>query len=272
MKLSYLIASWISSVIVKIRPAKRYNRSHWLDAIRGGAIIMMVIFHFFYDLTLFGLAEIPIYSSTGWIVFRFIILSSFLGTAGAALYLHHTRGINYSAYARRVMFITINAWAITLVTYVMLAEQYVFFGILHLIALSSILGLLFVRLYWLNLILGLAILVLGYNYSNAIFDNFGTRWIGMLPRATGSADFTPIFPFFGLVLLGMFVARFLGSAIYAQSYSQEHSRDPNARMLKLGLAFRITSGLAGMGRYSLIIYMIHQPIIWGLLYIYILIK
>ena len=268
MNLSYSIASWmsskISSVIVKIRPAKRYNRSHWLDAIRGVAIIMMVVFHFFYDLTLFGLAEIPIYSSTGWIVFRFIILSSFLGTVGVSLYLHHQRGINYSAYARRVMFITINAWAITLVTYIMLTEQYVFFGILHLIALSSIFGLLFVRLYWLNLILGLAILVIGYNYSNAIFDNFGTRWIGMLPRATGSADFTPIFPFFGLVLLGMFVARFLGNAIYAQG--------PNARMLKLGLVARITSGLAGMGRYSLIIYMIHQPIIWGLLYIYILIK
>lgn len=242
----------IGSLVTKIRPAKKYERSILLDAMRGFAIIMMVVFHFFYDLTLFGLADIPIYSSKGWIYFRFIILTSFLSSVGASLYLHHQRGINYSAFCRRILLITLNAWVITAITYVFLAEKYVFFGILHLIALASVFALLFMRLYWINLFLGLLILYLGYNYSNGIFDNFGLRWIGMLPRATGSSDFTPIFPFFGLVLIGIFCARLLGDSIYAWQ--------PKSSI--------IIEGLAGMGRHALIIYMLHQPILWAILYSY----
>lgn len=244
----------LTSIIQTLIPAKKYQRSQLIDAMRGSGIIMMVVFHFFYDLTLFGLADIPIYSSAEWVAFRFIILTSFLSTVGASLYLHHQRGINYKAYWRRIAFIAACAWLISLATYLTLAEKYVFFGILHLIALSSIIGLAFVRFYWLNLVLGLLIIYVGYNYNNEIFNNFGLRWLGMLTKATGSSDFTPIFPYFGLVLLGMFATRLLGPAIYL--------RKENETLL--------TSTLATMGRYSLIIYMVHQPILWGLIYIYLL--
>lgn len=242
----------ISKLLARIRPPKNYERSILLDAMRGFAIVLMVIFHFFYDLTLFGVADIPIYTSPFWIYFRFIILSSFLGSVGASLYLHHLRGINYRAFSRRIILITANAWVITIVTYILLKEMYVFFGILHLIALASVFALAFVRLYWINLFLGLGIVYLGYNYTNGVFDTFGLRWIGMLPRATGSADFTPIFPFFGLVLLGIFTARLLGDGIYKWRMQDNW----------------VISYLGVLGRNALIIYMLHQPILWGLIYTY----
>ena len=238
-------------LIKKLRPTKTYDRSQLIDVMRGSGILMMVVFHFCYDLTLFGIAEIPIYTDRLWIAFRFIILATFLTTVGASLYLHHQRGINYKTYWRRVLIIAANAYLITLATYITLDEKYVFFGILHLIALSSVLGLLFLRFYWLNLFLGIFIIYLGYNYSNEVFNSPGVRWIGMLTVATGSADFTPIFPFFGLVLLGIFAARFLGPALYLSNSS----------------GFFLTKWLANLGRFSLIIYMVHQPIFWIILYI-----
>lgn len=247
----------VESFLARFKPPKNYERSILLDAMRGFAIVLMVIFHFCYDLTLFGLAEIPIYTSPGWVYFRFIILSSFLGSVGASLYLHYLRGINYTAFMRRIALITLNAWVITAVTYLTLKEMYVFFGILHLIALSSVFALAFMRLYWINLFLGLGILYLGYNYSNGFFETYGLRWIGMLPSATGSSDFTPIFPFFGLVLLGIFTARLLGDGIYKWRWQSQNN-----------FISSMAQWLALLGRNALIIYMIHQPILWGILYAY----
>ena len=236
--------------LTRIRPKKDYKRSQLVDVLRGSGIIMMVVFHFAYDLTLFGLADIPIYSDFSWIAFRFVILSCFLITCGAALALHHQRGMNYPKYWRRVIIVAANAYLITLATYLTLGDKFVFFGILHLIALSSVIGLAFVRFYWLNLALGLGILYLGYNLRTELFNNPWLNWIGMLPEATGAADYTPIFPFFGLVLLGIFLARLLGDAIYLR---------------REGF---VKNQLARIGQYSLIIYMTHQPILWLLLYLF----
>lgn len=230
------------------RPARRYPRSQALDALRGLGILLMVIFHFCYDLTLFGLAEIPIYSAPSWIAFRYGILTLFLSSVGMSLYLHHRRGINWRSYNRRLLLIIANALLITVVTYITLREQYIFFGILHLIAASSLLGLAFLRLGWLNLLFGLAVLFVGFNYGHSIFNTPGLQWIGMLTVATGSADFTPIFPWFGLVLLGLFVAYLLGDRIYVGG--------PGLGPFALA------------GRYGLWIYMLHQPILWGILYLY----
>ena len=236
----------------KLRPAKLYNRSLLIDALRGIGIVLMVIFHFFYDLTLFNLADIPMYTDIKWISFRYVILSCFLGATGASLYLHYQRGFKWNTYGRRLLIIAANAIAITIITSLVLSDKYIFFGILHLIATASVLGLLFVRFYWINLIIGALIVYIGFNYSNDLFNHPLLRWLGMVTRVTSSADFTPIFPWFGVVLLGMFTARLLGKYIYIQN------------------GIRWLYPLAVSGRYSLIIYMLHQPILWGLIYLYLI--
>ena len=235
------------------RKAERsYQRSAFLDALRGSGIILMVIFHFFYDLTLFNLAEIPIYQSAFWISFRYLILAIFLSSVGMALYVHAHRGINWKAYHRRLLLLFMNSALITLVTYFVMREQFIFFGILHLIFVSSILALLFLRAGWLNLLLGIAIVYIGFNYGNPFFNQPEFRWLGMLTVATGSADFTPIFPWFGIVLVGIFIAHALGQNMYSLM-----SRN-NSVIRILGLA----------GRHGLLIYMLHQPILWAVIYLW----
>ena len=228
-----------------------YSRSHILDGIRGFAIILMIIFHFCYDLTLFELASIPIYSTTRWIAFRYAIVTLFLATVGASLYIHHQRGINWRTYWRRILLLVFSSLIITLVTWITLKEEYVFFGILHLITLASLLGLIFLHFFWINLVGGIAILWIGFHYSNEAFNDPWLVWMGMLTQATGSSDFTPIFPWFGAVLVGMFIAQLLGNSLYN------------------GTRRQILAPLAFMGRHSLVIYLLHQPILWGLFAFYI---
>ena len=236
-------------LLLKYASSVPYNRSAILDALRGFAIILMVLFHFFYDLTLFDLASIPIYQDAGWIAFRYIIVSLFLGTVGASLYLHTQRGINWHSYWRRLIIVIISAGTITLITFFTLKEKYIFFGILHLIALSSLLGLFFVRFFWLNFLFGILILWVGFNFSNAFFNQTWLLWLGLRTLATGAADYTPVFPWFGTVLIGMFITRLSGEKLF---YSPKH-----------------LDQLVFLGRHSLIIYLLHQPVLWGLLTIYI---
>lgn len=229
---------------------KNYSRSSLLDGLRGFAIVLMVVFHFFYDLTLFELASIPIYTATAWVAFRYIIVSLFLGTVGASLYLHVRRGINWLSYGRRLVLLVAASAIITLTSYLTLKEGYILFGILHLITLSSVLGLVFARLFWLNLVLGIAILWIGFNYGHPFFNQGWLLWFGLRTLATGDADYTPIFPWFGTVLIGIYLTRLLGERLYYELP-------------------RYLSFLALWGRHSLIIYLVHQPILWGLLAIYI---
>lgn len=229
---------------------KNYNRSSLLDGLRGFAIVLMVIFHFFYDLTLFELASIPIYTTLGWVAFRYTIVSLFLGTVGASLYLHSKRGINWFSYWRRLVLLVLASITITLTSFLTLEEGHILFGILHLITLSSVLGLVFARFSWLNLLLGTAIIWIGFNYGHPFFNQDWLLWFGFRTLATGAADYTPIFPWFGVVLIGMFVAHLLEKRLYYK--------------LPDYLGF-----LALWGRHSLIIYLLHQPILWGLLIVYI---
>ena len=226
-----------------------YNRSAILDALRGFAVVLMVIFHFCYDLTLFDLASIPIYQDARWIAFRYIIVSLFLGAMGASLYLHMRKGMNWHSYWRRLVILALSAGAITFITFFALKEKYIFFGILHLIILSSLLGLFFVRFFWLNLLFGTLILWIGFGYSNAFFNQTWLLWLGLRTLSTGAADYTPVFPWFGAVLIGMFMTRLLGNRLF---HSAKH-----------------LDQLIFLGRHSLIIYLLHQPVLWGLLAIYI---
>ncbi len=85
-----------------------------------------------------------------------------------------------------------------------------------------------------------------------------TRWltpIGITPQPYPAVDFFPLIPWFGVVLLGVF----LGNLLYAD----------NKRQFPLPAwgDFFPFNALEFMGRHSLVIYMIHQPIILLVLYL-----
>lgn len=234
------------------------SRSHRLvliDALRGVAIVLMVAFHFCFDLSYQGLADFDFYNDRFWLGARVLILSSFLFLVGVGLHLASRGGLNIRRYLRRLALIAAGAALVSLSTWWLFAERFVFFGVLHFIALASLLALPFARAGAFNLVLGIVLLGLGSAYQSAWFDQPGWRWIGFMTQKPATEDYVPLFPWFGVVLLGIYFAPLLQRMALRW-------QDRLARVAAVGL-------LALAGRYSLWIYLLHQPPLIGGLALYV---
>ncbi|RYH08061.1 MAG: DUF1624 domain-containing protein, partial [Alphaproteobacteria bacterium] len=116
-----------------------------LDLLRGLTILAMVVFHLSWDLYYFGYSPVDVTQEFGWVVFQKSILSSFLLLVGMGLVLGHGNGIRWRRFWRRWAFIVIAALLTTAGTYWMFPDYFVFFGVLHAIALFSLMALPFLQ-------------------------------------------------------------------------------------------------------------------------------
>jgi len=178
-----------------------------------------------------------------------------LSVMGMSLYIAHHKGLQTHKYLRRLLILLGCAGLVSLGSYLMFPRAMIFFGILHFIAAATILGLPFVRLYWTNLIVGIAIIVIGSQVQHPFFDQAPLQWIGMMTHKPITEDYVPLFPWFGVVLLGIFFARWAYTARHFPLFSQWRNR------------LAVVRGLRFAGRHSLLIYMVHQPIFIGSLYL-----
>lgn len=117
-----------------------------IDLARGLAVVAMAVYHLSWDLSWFSLVDWPVAQGPGWRLFAGSIAGSFLFLAGVSLDLAHHNGIRWQAFWRRLAMIIAAAAAVSLATYFAFGSSFVRFGILHCIALSSLIALGFVRL------------------------------------------------------------------------------------------------------------------------------
>jgi uncharacterized membrane protein len=220
--------------------------------LRGFAIVLMFVFHFSFDLDYFGVVNIQFLEDVFWLNFRLFIVSLFLLLVGISLHLATRGGICWRSWSRRMALLLVYAGLVSLGSWMMFPETFIYFGILHFIALASILGLLFTRFYWLNLLLGTFIILLDINYSNTLFNAPYLQWFGLMTRIPATEDYVPLLPWFGVVLIGVFIGKTLFDD-KPMAWLCWNSQHPVAR------------GLAFGGRHSLNIYMLHQPVFIGLL-------
>lgn len=226
-----------------------------IDIMRGFAVLLMVIFHFCYDLNYFNLARFDFYHSSFWTGFRSIIVTLFLLVSGVSLVLANRTRINRTRFLRRVGILSAAAIMITITSYFMFPGRTIIIGILHFIAIASLLALPFLHLYFSNLLAGILVIFLGQFLSLSAFDNPWIHWIGFVTHKPPTEDYVPIFPWFGVILIGIY----LGQAIIRNSGLQRRlSRFPNRA---------ISSPLSFAGRHSLAIYLLHQPVLMGLLFL-----
>lgn len=229
-----------------------------LDAARGIAILMMVLFHTLFDLYFFQILPVNV-TSGFWRYFAFATASLFLVIAGISLSLSFAR-IRKSAasttpfttwihYAKRGAFIFCCGLLVTLATYLYLGGGFVLFGILHVIGVTIIISPLFFRFKEKNILIGALIIAVGIVisavpvYGPAILLPFGIH-----PASFYSVDYEPLFPWSGLMIAGIGA----GCLVYPdgkRSFSVPQTLVP------------ALSPLAFLGRHSLVIYLIHQPLI-----------
>lgn len=236
---------------------KPANRRYLLvDALRGAAIALMVVFHFCFDLAYFQLADFDFYRDPLWLHLRTFILSLFLVLVGISLVLATRNGLDSRRFTRRLLVLVASAVAISFATRWMFGERFVFFGVLHFIAVASVLGLAFLRFGWTNLLLGVVLIVLSSNAGFAWFDQPGWRWVGLMTHKPATEDYVPLLPWFGVVLVGLFIGRQMPRLPWISNLDQRLQNVAPARML------------ASTGRHSLLIYLLHQPLLIGLLSAY----
>lgn len=234
-------------------PIARRARYQALDAARGLAIVAMVVFHFAWDLYYFGISPVDVTSDPGWEVFQKLILTSFLLLVGAGLVLSHGDGIRWRSFWRRFAVILAAALLVTAGTYWMFPDYFVYFGVLHAIALFSLMALPFVRLPGpLTALVALAVIAGSFAWSSPDFEVRWLAWIGFWPVPPPTTDIVPIFPWFGVVLLGIAGTRGLLASRAAEPIRHWRSN---------ALAVR---GLALLGRWSLPVYVLHQPLMIGI--------
>jgi len=229
------------------------SRFREIDATRGIAILMMVLFHTVFDLNFFMI--LPVNVSTGfWRWFAMATASLFLLVVGISLVVSRARSAaNLSGFAltKKFLFRGAGIFAlgllVTLATWLYLHEGFILFGILHLIGVSVILSVLFFRFGKYNILLGMLFIAGGFFIGTLQ----GPVWLlplGIYPSSFTSVDYTPLIPWFGAVLVGMGVGEFLYSG-GIRKFTVPHLPD------------RIVRPLSFLGRYSLVIYLVHQPII-----------
>jgi uncharacterized membrane protein len=163
-------------------------------------------------------------------------------------------GLRRRPYLRRLAVIIGAALLVTVGTSFIFPEAYVFFGILHLIAFASVAALPFLRLPTpIVLLAAIVIFVLPFVFTHEVFDNPFLWWVGLTPRPPATVDYVPVFPWFALTLFGIVAGRLL---------LRYGSDNPFARWSPRGFSGRLA---VAAGRWSLLIYLVHQLILIGLL-------
>ena len=135
------------------------QRLHYLDVTRGVAIILMVIYHFCFDLDNFQYLHFEMDTDPFWRLFRFFIITLFLVTMGMSLALTHARGVCWSCLKKRTVFLGSAALLVSIASYFQFPDTWIYFGILHFILFASWLGLVFVGKPRLAFIVALVILI-----------------------------------------------------------------------------------------------------------------
>jgi len=244
---------------------KTVQRFWEIDFLRGIAIIMMVLYHLLYNLHYFAHFNINVYSGF-WMYFARTTATIFIFLVGVSLSISYSRVKLFSSGATKEMRLFLKffrrglkvfSWGliITLVTRIFLGKAFIIFGILHLIGISIILAYPFLKLRYWNLLIGVLCIFLGAYLKGFSFDFYWLSWLGFRPAQFYSVDYFPLLPWFGLVLFGIF----FGNIFYAD-YSRKFQL----------VEFSYLSGvklLCFLGKHSLLIYLLHQPLMIAVFYL-----
>lgn len=214
----------------------------------------MAIYHFTFDLEMFGYLDPGTSVTGGWALFARLVAGSFLFLVGVSLYLAHGGGIRWRPFLRRLLVLGLAAAAITAATRYAIPDTFIFFGILHSIAVASLLGLLFLRLPALLTLLAAALVVAARPHlaATGLFDAPALAWLGLTTWPVRSSDFVPVFPWFAATLGGIGAARLAAAAGLWPRLAAMSGAE--------GLALRAA---AWPGRHSLALYLLHQPVLIG---------
>jgi len=235
------------------------HRFEALDALRGLAMLWMTLFHFCFDLNQFGHISQNFYQDPFWTWQRTLIVSLFLLCAGAGQAIAVAQGQTWRRFWRRWAQVVGCAGLVTAGSWLMYPNSFIYFGVLHGLAVMLIVARLSASWgRWLWLLGGLAIAskfiaaeVLDTWAAESLMHAFNSpalNWVGWITVKPVTEDYLPVFPWLGVVWWGVALGQVLAA---------------RATQMVAYLLPRRLQPLVALGRWSLSYYMVHQPILIG---------
>jgi uncharacterized membrane protein len=221
-----------------------------IDALRGIALIRIVIFNWS-----FTLAYLGIYTFSLGMALPGLGASIFIFLVGLSLTISYSRVKKkkpkeiYKKYFSRGLKVFGYGILISVITFLTFPKSFVVFGILHFIGVSIILDQFFLKFKKLNLLLGFLLIIIGFYLQNFSFNFPWLLWLGFAPHQFYTFDYFPILPWFGVTLLGIF----FGNLLYKNGKRIFKIKDLSN--------FSVVRALTFLGRKSLFIYLVHQPVL-----------
>lgn len=237
------------------------NRFGIIDALRGLALINMLAFHLFYDLFMIYGLDKSWYFQTPTVIWERVICVSFVVISGISF--------NFSKHSyRHGLILNVFGFAITAVTFYVIPNEVVWFGILNFLGCAMLLLEPFRKyLEKTTPVFGMTVSMLMFAFLyevpsgfvgfftidliNLPADMYTSKWLaflGFAPQNFISSDFFPVIPWIFLFVFGYFLWRFV----------KLHNAEKHFR--------RNVPVLCFAGRHSLIIYLVHQPLFMAVLY------
>jgi uncharacterized membrane protein len=240
--------------------AARSARLWEIDSVRGVAVLAMIFFHFMWDLQFFGLTDIDVFSPA-WQTFARAIGTTFMFVMGVSLTLDAVRykGNSREIWRRnlkRGLMIFGAGMLVTLVTFFIVGNEFVRFGILHLAGASIILATPFVnRRARGPLIAGMVLIAAGFLFGRLSAPYPWLIPLGIRQAGVDMVDYYPLVPWFGVALLGVA----FGTFAYPNKQRRFDVPDWGGSLPTRFLQF--------IGRHSLAIYLLHQPFLIALIFV-----
>jgi uncharacterized membrane protein len=232
-----------------------------IDLLRAFAMLWMTVYHFCFDLSHHGLISANFYDDPFWTWQRTVILSLFLFTAGLSQSVALDQGQSWARFWRRWRLVALAALLVTAGSWWMFPRGFIYFGVLHGIAVM----LIIVRLTagWGNWLWPLGALAVAAKFlapgvveaapALGVFNAPWLNWLGFISRLPVTEDYVPLLPWLGVMWWGMAAGRWA----LAKRPAWLGAGDAPATGVRRGLVV--------MGRWSLSYYLLHQPVMLGLI-------
>jgi uncharacterized membrane protein len=232
-------------------PAAPRQRYAGVDTLRGLAVLWMMSFHFSFDLNWFGFIHTDFYTNPVWLDQRIAIVSLFVFIVGLTQTLTDVNGRAAWHFWRRWAQIVGASLLVTAGSYAAFPHSFIYFGILQGIAAMLLLHRLAFRhaRAWVLLLAPIAIAA-PQLWGHAFFNPPMWNWTGLITQKPITEDYAPLLPWIGVLWIGAGVGWLLARV---QFRPLRHL--PEVRPL------------AFLGRWPLTIYLLHQPIFVGLVWL-----
>ncbi len=223
---------------------KKKERLPLFDSLRGFAMLIMAVYHFCFDLNTFGIIQQNFNHDIFWLSFRAIIMTLFTGLAGVGFYLGQAK-LSSKGYRSRLYKLIFCAGLISMVTYIIYPQSWVFFGILHFMVFASLLGPYLIKIPRLCLPIGFFLIALPNFFTHEFFKHRFLIVSGLSTTKPTTEDFSALTPWLGTLLIGVFVGYL-------------------AKQKRWGILYKEFKQLSFLGHHSLVFYMTHQLVLFPL--------